>query len=166
MIALLLLLALADVELRSTGAAIRSKLGVTIYQIESFADAGVSFANAEVLAKTDCAKRMKMTMLRAVTGRQAADSFLEIFRANNGDKFSAEAKALADWMRANPTRRGDVVLLEHVAGKSLKVTGPSSSIEISSTDFAAAVWRNWLGKSNVGEDVKAGLTRNLSGRPR
>jgi chalcone isomerase-like protein len=152
-----------DVNLVLTGTALRKKLVFSVYTIGSFVQEGVKIHSAEELIAVDCPKRLHLVMERDVDGKDMAEAFHIAIRLNYAEPaFAPELSRLMDFMRSLTVKKGDHVWLTYVPGVGLhcQVLG-KTDITITNVAFARAVWEIYLGKNNLGEAIKQGLTSRL-----
>lgn len=151
------------VKLALTGTAMRTKLFVNVYALGSYVDQGTSVKSAEALAHADCPKILHLVMERAVDGKDMAEAFRSALRQNHPEPaFTAEMGQLIQFMRANNVGKGDHVQLMHVPGVGLQIKIPGKAdFAIKNVAFSKAVWEIYLGKYNIGEAIKKGLTSRL-----
>jgi hypothetical protein len=152
-----------SVKLVPTGTAFRKKLFVKVYKIDSYIQEGVKVRTAEELAAVDCVKRLQLTMERTVDGAEMAGAFEEAIRRNHpAPAFEAEIKQLTQSMRGHSADKGDPVYLTHTPGEGLHCHLPGKiDVVIKNPRFSRAVWDVYLGKNNLGEDIKKGLVSQL-----
>ena len=148
---------------REPGVAMRRKVIVNVYTIASYLQDGVAAKSAEQLAAADGVKMMHLVMERDVAGRDMADAIQAGVRLNYpSDAFAAELKKVADVLGALDLRKRDHVTLTALprVGLRCQVVG-KTDVTIENSAFAKAVWDIYLGKQNIGEAVKTGLTSRL-----
>jgi Chalcone isomerase-like len=151
-----------SVTMRLTGTAMRTKYVLNVYAIASYVQQGVAVNGAEAIASADCYKRLHLVMERNVEGKDMAEAFRTAIRANHPEGFDDEVAMLVQLMRANVARKGDHIGLTHLPGVGLHVAMPGKAdFVIKNPKFSRAVWDIYLGKHNVGEAVKKGLTSRL-----
>jgi hypothetical protein len=151
------------VRLNITGAALRTKLVFNVYAIASYLQDGVVVHRAEELAAIDAPKQLHLVMERDVDGKDMALAFREAIRMNYpSPQFDSEVNQLAEFLQANPVRKGDHVWLTHVPGVGLhaRLAGKTEAI-IRNPAFSKAVWDIYLGKNNLGLSIKEGLSSRL-----
>lgn len=146
-----------------TGTAMRTKLIVNVYALGSYVQQGVEIKSAEALASADCAKRLHLVMERAIDGKDLADAFRAAVRMNYSEPmFAEEINQLVQFMRSTTARKGDHIYLTHVPGIGLQVNvSGKADFLIKNVAFSQAVWEIYLGKKNLGEGIKRGLTSRL-----
>lgn len=151
------------VTMALTGSAVRKKLFFQVYAIGSYVEKGASIRSAEQLAAADVPKQLHLIMLRNVSGPDMAEAFEAITRKNYpAPMFAEEIKAFSNLLRARTASTGDHFFLTHIpkVGLEVKHLG-KEAVVIRNPQFSQAVWDNYLGKTNVGEDVKRGLISKL-----
>ncbi len=146
-----------------TGTALRTKLVVNVYAIGSYVEKGSSVYNAESLAAADVAKRLHLVMERTLDGRDMAEALRSAIRANYGEpQFNEEINSLVQYMNSTSVRKGDHIFLTHVPGIGLQINAAGKAdFLIKNVAFSKAVWEIYLGKKNIGESIKKGLTSRL-----
>lgn len=151
------------VTLELTGTAVRTRLIVNVYSIASYVQHGAGVTSADELARADCAKRLHLTMERTVDGKDMAEAFRSAIRQNHPEPaFTDEVNMLSQYMRNMSIRKGEQIYLTHVPGIGLhcSVAG-KADLTIRNVRFSQAVWEIYLGRQNVGETIKKGLTSRL-----
>ena len=152
-----------DVRLVLTGTAMRTKLIFNVYAIGSYLQEGVKVHSAEELVNANAVKQLHLVMERDIDGKDMAEAFQTAIRANYpAPAFDAELQRLMDYMKAHPVKKGDQVWLTFVPGVGLHCNQVGKGdIKINNPAFAKAVWEIYLGKNNLGESIKKGLTSRL-----
>lgn len=150
-------------KLRLTGTAMRRKLVFNVYTIGSYVQDDVKVHSADELAVVSCYKRMHLVMERDVDGKDMADAFKTAIRLNYpAPAFEAELGKLMDYMRSHPVKKGDHIWLTHLPGKGLHcIVVGKTEITIENPAFARAVWDIYLGRNNLGENIKRDLASRL-----
>ncbi|MBM4073388.1 MAG: hypothetical protein FJ271_31365 [Planctomycetes bacterium] len=151
------------VTMTLTGSAVRKKLFFQVYSIASYVEKGVSIRTAEQLAAANVPKQLHLIMLRNVSGPDMADAFESITRKNYpAPVFADEIKTFSNLLRSRTASSGDHFFLTHIpkVGLEVKHLG-KETVVIRNPQFSQAVWDNYLGRTNVGEDVKRGLISKL-----
>lgn len=151
------------VKLGLTGTAMRTKVILNVYAVGSYVQEGVSVRTPEELAAADCAKRLHLVMERTIDGKDLAEAFRSAVRMNYGEPvFTEEVTMLVQYMRSTSVRKGEHIFLTHVPGIGLhcSVAGKADFF-IKNVRFSQAVWEIYLGKKNLGEHIKKGLTSRL-----
>ena len=150
------------VTMKLTGTAMRTKYVLNVYAIASYVQDSAKVSSAEAIAAVDCYKRLHLVMERNVEGKDMAEAFRAAIRANYPEGFDDEVNMLVQLMRSNGASKGDHIGLTHVPGVGLHVAMPGKvDFVIKNPKFSRAVWDIYLGKNNVGDNVKKGLTSRL-----
>jgi selenophosphate synthase len=151
------------VKLALTGTAMRTKLIVNVYALGSYVQQGAAVKSAEQLADADVAKRLHLIMERSVDGKDLAEAFRSALRASHPEpEFNEEVTSLVQYMRATTAKKGENIYLTHVPGIGLQINvGGKADFLIRNVAFSKAVWGIYLGKKNIGEAIKKGLTSRL-----
>ncbi len=151
------------VKLGLTGCAMRTKLIVNVYAIASYVEKGTAVNSPEALALADCPKRLHLAMARNVDGKDMAEAFRSALRLNHPEpEFADEMNQLLAFMRTCTMRKGEHAFLTHVPGVGLQINvAGKADFVIRNVDFSRAVWEMYLGKKNVSESIKRGLTARL-----
>lgn len=152
-----------NVKMRITGTALRKKFVFSVYTLGSYIQDGVRPGSAEELAAVDAPKQLHMIMERDVAGKDMAEAFAAAIRANYpAPNFDKELGGLMNYMEANPVKAGDQVWLTHVPGKGMHITVVGKAqMMIDNVAFARAVWEIYLGRNNLGDAIKKGITSRL-----
>jgi hypothetical protein len=152
-----------DVKLVLTGTGVRTKYFFNVYAIAGYLQEGIKVRSAAELAATDHPKMLHLVMERDVDGPTMAESFEGMVRANYPKPaFAGELKQLTDYMKSITVHKGAHVYLTHIPkiGFHCQLVG-QQEILIKNPAFSKAVWDIYLGKNNVGDAVKSGLTSRL-----
>jgi hypothetical protein len=151
------------VKLSLTGTAMRTKLIVNVYSVGSYVVKGSPVKTAEALAAADVPKRLHLVMERAIDGKDLAEAFRSAIRLNHPEPaFNDEVTSLTQYMRSSTARKGDHIYLTHVPGIGLQINvSGKADFLIKNVAFSKAVWEIYLGKKNLGETIKKGLTSRL-----
>jgi hypothetical protein len=151
------------VKMTLTGVALRTKLIVNVYAVGSYVQQGVKVASAEELAAVDCAKRLHLYMERTVDGKDLAEAFRAAIRLNHAEPaFNDELTTLVQYLRNTSAQKGEHIFLTHVPGVGLHCSlAGKADFLIKNVAFARAVWEIYLGKKNLGENIKKGLVSRL-----
>jgi hypothetical protein len=151
------------VKLALTGTALRTKLIVNVYTIGSYVQQGVKVQSAEDLATVDCPKQLHLVMERNVDGKDMAEAFASAIRMNYSEPaFKDEIQLLTRYLQGMTVQKGDHIYLTHVPGAGLDCSiAGKTSMMIKNARFSQAVWEIYLGKHNLGENIKRGLTSRL-----
>jgi hypothetical protein len=148
-----------SVTLVLTGTALRTRAIFKVYAIGSYLQQGVAVRSAEELAAADCPKQLHLVMERDVAGKDLAKAFQEAIRLNYAEPaFARELQTLGELLQPASVKKGDRIVLTHVpqAGLQCQLVGKSEFM-IKNVAFARAVWEIYLGKKNLGEEIKKGL---------
>ena len=152
-----------DVKLVLTGTALRSKFVFSVYTIGSYLQEGVKARSGEELALVDSPKQLHLVMERDVDGKDMADAFHSAIRLNHrAPAFDKELGSLMDYMKMHPVKKGDHIHLMYLPGTGLhcNIVG-KGEVKINNPAFGKAVWEIYLGKNNLGDSIKKGLTSRL-----
>jgi hypothetical protein len=151
------------VKLALTGTAMRTKLIVNVYAIGSYVEEGAKVRTAEDLATADCAKRLHLVMQRTVDGKDIALAFSSAVRMNYSEPaFNDEIQMLKQYLQNTTVEKGDQIYLTHVPGVGLECNlAGKTTLTIKNPRFSQAVWEIYLGKHNLGDSIKRGLTSRL-----
>lgn len=152
-----------DIKLVLTGTALRKKLVFNVYTIGSYIQEGVKVSSAEELITVDAPKRLHLVMERDVDGKEMAEAFRAAIRLNYAEPaFAKELAQLSEFMRPLTAKKGDHVWLNYLPGVGLhcQLLG-KTEMTIPNAAFARAIWEIYLGKNNLGEGIKKGLTSRL-----
>jgi hypothetical protein len=146
-----------------TGAALRTRAIFSVYTVGSYIQEGAKPRTAEELAAADRPKQLHLVMERDVDGPDMAEAFKKAIRNNYPEPtFNQEMQLLTDKMKAYTVHKGDHVWITHVPGVGMhcNLVG-KTDYWIKNVAFARAVWEIYLGKNNLGDDIKRGLTTRL-----
>jgi hypothetical protein len=151
------------VTLVLTGAALRQKLFVNVYAVGSYLQEGVKVRSAEELAAVEAPKRLHLVMERTVDGQDLAGAFRAAIRMNYPEPaFAREVDTLSQFLRSTALQKGDHIHLTHVPGVGLQCSlAGKADFLIKNPRFSRAVWDIYLGKKNLGEEIKKGLVSRL-----
>jgi hypothetical protein len=151
------------VKLLLTGVALRQKLFVNVYAIASYLQEGATAKSAEDLAAIDVPKQLHVVMERTVGGTDMADAFRTAIRMNYPEPILAdEVNQLVEKMRGDTANKGDHIYLTHLPGVGLQVKmAGREDFLIRNPELSRAVWDIYLGRNNLGEGIKRGLTSRL-----
>ena len=152
------------VTLVKTGQAIRKKTIFNVYSVACYVQEGTKIRTAKEMVDADCSKVLHLIMLRTVTGKSMSESLVTILRQNHpAPAFAREVQALREKMITADANLGDHFLITHVpkVGLHFKHVG-GEDIVIRDVAFSRAMWENYFGKHNVGEEVKTGLLSLLA----
>lgn len=159
-----------QVKLFRTGKAVRKQLGFKVYEVASYLQEGAPVKNAEQLAATLQAKQLLLVFIMSVPGDDMALAFESTLRKNYpAPAFAKETERLLEQLRKTTTRKGDRILMTHIPDKGLHYSfqskGDEQELLIPNPTFSQAVWDNYLGEYNCGENVKLGLIAELIRKP-
>jgi hypothetical protein len=146
-----------------TGTALRTKAIFSVYTVGSYLQEGIKLRSPEELAAADKPKQLHLVMERDVDGPDMADAFTKAIRQNYPEPaFNKELLLLTEKMKSFTVKKGDHIWLTHVPGVGMhcNVVG-KIDYWTKSVPFSQAVWEIYLGKKNIGEDIKRGLTVRL-----
>lgn len=146
-----------------TGVALREKFFFHVYTIGSYVLDGAAVHTAEELAALNQPKQLHLVMERDVEGGDIADAFRVAVRQNYpSPTFDDEVNHLVEMIREIDFKKGDHIYLTHLPGIGLRcqVIG-KGDFSIENPDFSRAIWDIYLGKNNIGEGIKKGLTSRL-----
>jgi len=151
------------VKMSLTGTAMRTRLLLNVYAIGSYVQQGASVRTAEELASIDCARRLHLVMERTIDGKDLAEAFRSAVRMNYPEPaFNDEVTMLVQYLRSTSVRKGEHIYLTHVPGIGLHCSlAGKADFMIRNVKFSQAVWEIYLGKQNLGEHIKKGLTSRL-----
>jgi hypothetical protein len=123
----------------------------------------VKVANPQELAAADRHKSLHLVFLRRVSGNDLAENFRLILRRNYPEPaFDEEVKMVTEHFRKKSAQVGDRLWITHLPGVGLHCRSTDrEDLVIRNVAFSKAVWNNYLGEHNVGDDVKEGLTSEL-----
>ena len=151
------------VKLVLTGTAMRKKLLFNVYTVGSYVQEGTPVHSADDLADADAPKQLHLVMERDLDGKTMANAFREAVRLNYAaPEFDGELDTLARFLEQTAVKKGDHVWLSHVPGVGFhgRLAG-KKEIVIPNSRFSKAIWEIYLGKNNLGESIKQGLTSRL-----
>jgi hypothetical protein len=151
------------VRLGLTGAALRKRGIFSIYTVASYLQESITAKTAEQLAAADGVKLLFLVMERDVSGRDMAEAIQTGIRLNHpADAFGSELTKMAKILGATEIRKGDQVKLTAVprVGLRCEVIG-KADVLLENPALARAIWDIYLGRQNLGESIKAGLTSRL-----
>jgi len=152
-----------QVKMLHTGSAVRTKRFFKIYAIDSYVEQGVKIRTAQDMIGMDQAKQLRILMLRNVTGPNMAEAFTEILRANHPEPaFNEEVETVGKILRSQTAKKGEEIWFTHVPNVGLHCkTSEGMNYLILNVEFSKAVWENYFGNHNVGENVKQALLSRL-----
>jgi hypothetical protein len=150
------------VKMVLTGTALRQKVFVNIYALASYVEEGANVKTADDLAAADCTKQLHLVMERTVAGPDMAEAFRSAIRLNHpAPNFADEVQMLVEKLQGATAVKGDHIYLTHLPGVGLQVKMGRQEFIIRNPEFTRAVWDIYLGKNNIGEGIKKGLTSRL-----
>jgi hypothetical protein len=147
------------VKLVLTGAAVRKRYFLTIYTVGSYVQQGVKIRTPEELATQDCAKQLLLIMERDLKGKDMGDATEKAVRANYpAPRFNAELQIMQEHFAKNDIKENDRVWLTNVPGVGLHIhLEGKAEVLIRNPQFSRAVWDIYVGKNNLGSDIKNSL---------
>lgn len=151
------------VPMTLTGAALRKRVLFSVYTVGSYLQEGAGARSAEELAGADVPKQLHLVMERDLEGKEIAEAFRTAIRANYAEPtYGNELASLSEMMRGLTVKKGDHVRLTHVpkSGLHCDIAG-RKQFAIQSTGFSKAVWEIYLGRNNLGADIKKALVSRL-----
>jgi len=150
------------VRVNLTGAALRKRGPFSVYTIGSYLQDGSKVKTADQLASADAVKVFHLIMERDVKGRDMAEAIQMGVRLNNpGTAFDSELKQIMQKMMSMELRRGDQVYLVSIPKVGVRCQFGKTDILIENPAFCRAIWDIYLGRQNLGEPLKNGLTSRL-----
>ncbi len=152
-----------QVKLMLTGSAVRTKSIFKIYTVDSYVEQSIKVRDARDMIETDEPKQLHLVMLRNITGPDMASAFEYQLRSNYPEPaFMEEVKTVANLLRGQTARKGEEIWFTHVpkVGFQCKSSGGMVHL-VRNVEFSKAVWANYFGKNNVGENVKQALLSRL-----
>ncbi|MSR32433.1 MAG: chalcone isomerase [Gemmataceae bacterium] len=146
-------------KLNLTGTAMRTKFLVNVYAIGSYVQEGVRAKTADDIVSADCLKQLHLVMERAVNGRDMASNFrASILMNHKEEEFSQELATLETLFQKNKVNKGDQVKLTHIPGVGIHChVIDKMEVTIKGVKFSQAIWEIYLGKQNLGDDIKKNL---------
>jgi Chalcone isomerase-like len=151
------------VKLVLTGAALRQKLFFNVYAVAGYVQEGTRVRSPEELAAVDCPKRLELVMERTVEGKEMAEAFRAAIRQNYpAPAFDHEVADLVQFIQGQTAQQGDHIVITHVPGVGVHCDlAGKAGVLIKNPQFSRAVWDIYLGKNNLGDDIKKGLASRL-----
>lgn len=151
------------VNLRLTGAALRTRLVFNVYTIGSYVQETATVRTAEELAGADVPKQLHLVFERDLDGKDMATAFRDAIRLNYpSPAFDQDLATLTQFLLATPVKKGDQFWLTHVPGVGCQgVLVGKKEIFIKNPAFSKAIWDIYLGKNNLGSSIKQGLVSRL-----
>jgi len=151
------------VTLDLTGTALRKKLVFNVYAVGSYVERGSEARTAESLAAADVPKMLHLVMERNVDGGTMSENVVSMILANHArTEFPEDLRAFEQFLRDNSVAAGDNVYITHVPGKGFtcEIVGRAELV-VENLKLANAVWEIYLGRRNLGQNIKDGLTNRL-----
>jgi hypothetical protein len=151
------------VRLVLTGTALRKRAIFSVYTVASYLQDGVKVQNAEQLVAAEGVKVLHLIMERDVEGKDMADAIRTGLKLNHpADAFAAELGKFETLLKSQNLTKGQHILLTAIPKVGFRCQVPGKAdVVIESTGFARAIWEIYLGRNNLGEPIKAGLTSRL-----
>jgi hypothetical protein len=151
------------VKLVLTGTAMRKKVLFNVYTVGSYIQEGTAVHSATDLASADVPKQLHLVMERDLDGKTMASAFRDAVRLNYASPaFDNELDTLTRFLEQTSVKKGDHVWLSHVPGVGFhgRLAGKKELL-IPNGAFSKAIWEIYLGRNNLGESIKQGLTSRL-----
>jgi hypothetical protein len=151
------------VKLVLTGTALRKSQGLSVYAIASYIQEGAKAKTAEQLVAAEAVKVMHVVLERNVDGPTMFAGIRTGIRQNHSaDAFAGELGQLERLLRPLDLAKGQHVLLTFIpkVGVRCEAIGKADGT-INGPAFAKAIWEIYLGRYNLGEPIKSGLTSRL-----
>jgi hypothetical protein len=149
-------------ELRITGAGMRTKAFFNVYAIASYVAPECKAKTPEEVAAADCAKRLHLVMEREVSGKDMASYIRAGIEANYPQKFDGELKAMEEkFAKANLKPGTHIVLTYTPGGGLMALVGEKEGFAVESKAFAQAVWEIYFGKKPIAAKLKKQLAARL-----
>lgn len=152
-----------QVTLNLTGAALRKKLVFNVYAIASYLAKTPAVKTPEQLAEADVPKQLRMVLERDVAGPDVADNFKRQIFANYPDgRFAAETAELAERLASRTAHKGELMCFTHIpkTGLRCELAGREPFV-IRNQQFSRALWSIYLGRKNLGAEIKQALVARL-----
>jgi len=152
-----------QVKLMLTGSAVRTRSIFKIYAVDSYVELGHNVRTGEDMVALDCPKQLHLAMLRNVAGPDMAEAFTAILRSNHPEPaFEEEVKTVANILRGQTAHKGDEIWFTHIPKVGFQCRASGGMVHlVRNVDFSKAVWENYFGKHNVGDNVKRALLARL-----
>lgn len=149
-------------KLKLTGAGVYEKQTLKYCAVASYVQDGVTVKDAGQLVVEDCPKVLHLVMLRNVNGRDLHEAITDgIGRTDPSAAVKKEMKRFANRFRTKNTRKGDHIWMINVPGVGLRCNFAGDAFTIKNVEFARAVWSNYFGTKNIGEQLKKDLASRL-----
>lgn len=153
-----------EIPLRCTGVALREKVWFNVYVIASYVQQDATPKDAAALAKADVWKVLHLQLERNVDGDDMSEAFVEAIRSNypKESQFKAEIDQMNKLFADQECKENQSIhfVWQPKVGVSVLLPG-CKPLLIKSVGFAQAIWEIYLGKKNVGKDIKSGLIKRL-----
>lgn len=148
------------VRLTLTGTALRKKAFITAYAVASYLQEGVPAKTADELVAADGVKALVLVLERDVVGRDITDGIRAGVRLNHpADAFARELATIDKVLQTVRLQKGDRVTLIAAPGAGLRCQiGTKTDATVGDAAFARAVWDMYLGRNNLSDAMKSGLT--------
>ncbi|HBP18791.1 MAG TPA: hypothetical protein DEA08_13530 [Planctomycetes bacterium] len=153
-----------QIPLRCTGVALREKVWFNVYVIASYVHKDATPKDAAALAKADVWKVLHLQLERNVDGDDMSEAFVEAIRANypKESQFKAEIDRMNKLFADQECKENQSIRFVWQPKLGVTVLLPGCKpLVIKSLGFAQAIWEIYLGKKNVGKDIKSGLVKRL-----
>jgi hypothetical protein len=148
------------VRLVLTGTAMRKSHGINVYAVASYIQEGMPAKTDEQIVAADAVKVMHEVLERALDGATMFDGMRTGLRLNHpASAFPGELGQLERTFRAHDLARGQHVVLTNLPRVGLRCEAAGKlDVTINNPAFAKAIWEIYLGRNNLGDAVKSGLT--------
>jgi Chalcone isomerase-like len=143
--------------LKLNGAGLRKKVVFKVYVAGLYLE--TPSKDAATVVSSDQIKRMQLSVLRSLSGRQVSEAIEEGFEKNSKAQMGALKARLDKLGTMIPNvENGDQILLTYVPGKGTVVSakGAEKGV-IEGKDFSDALLSVWLGPNPVQADLKPAL---------
>ena len=146
-----------------TGSAVRTRSIFKIYAVESYVELGLKVRTPQDMIALDRPKQLHILMLRNVAGPDMAEAFTAMLRSNHPEPaFDEEVKTVANILRGRTAHKDDEIWFTHIPKVGFQCRDAAGAVHlVRNVDFSRAVWENYFGKNNVGENVKRALLSRL-----
>jgi len=151
------------VQLRLTGAGLRTRLGFNVYTVGSYLQEGAVARSPDELAKADAVRMLYLVMERTVEPADFIGAFkAAVGKAHPADRFAAEFAQLAAAIGDKAAAKGDHVSLTSVPGAGVRVQVVGKvDVTVKNPAFAQALWEVYLGEHPLDDGLKKGLVGRL-----
>ena len=148
------------VRLVLTGTAMRKAQGLNVYAVASYIHEGTAAKTAEQIVASDAVKVMHLVLERNLDGPTMFEGMRNGLRLNHpASAFAGELGQLERTLRTHDFAKGQHVTLTFLPRVGLRCEAAGrTDVTIASPAFAKAVWEIYLGRNNLGDAVKSGLT--------